>query len=321
VEGASSHAAAIATADGHSRDGTLETLRRFKAEEDPENKVQIVLRDGFWSEKDEQSQAYAERASGDYLWQVDIDEFYQPGDIEQVLRMLRDDPGISAISLRQIAFWGGFDYLVDGWYLRRGADVYHRLFKWGPGYRYVSHRPPTVHDEQGRDLRTLRWVRADELEKHGIVMYHYSLLLPKQVQEKCDYYSRVPWTERSQAQQWAEEVFLQLRRPFQVHNVYEYPSWLSHFGGTHPPQAAAMRADLETGQLPARLRPTADIERLLRAPWYGPARALVQRLEPLDRRSNGGLLRWRYRLKRLWRDPRGLGAALWQRLARRATPR
>src|SRR5512143_3284299 len=63
VEGAVQAAAGIATPDGHSTDGTLEALRRFKAEEDPEGKLQIVTRDGFWSEKDEQSQAYATRAT------------------------------------------------------------------------------------------------------------------------------------------------------------------------------------------------------------------------------------------------------------------
>ena len=34
VEGASEHAADVATEDGHSVDGTLEVLHRFKAEED-----------------------------------------------------------------------------------------------------------------------------------------------------------------------------------------------------------------------------------------------------------------------------------------------
>jgi len=43
-------------------------------------------RDGFWpGEKDEQSRAYAERATGDWLWQVDVDEFYHPTDIERVM--------------------------------------------------------------------------------------------------------------------------------------------------------------------------------------------------------------------------------------------
>ena len=40
VEGAAPGAAAIATPDGHSRDGTLHTLRLFREKEDPE-----ILRD------------------------------------------------------------------------------------------------------------------------------------------------------------------------------------------------------------------------------------------------------------------------------------
>ena len=88
VEGGHEDTRAVTTPDGHSLDGTLEALRRFKAEEDPLDKVEIVTRDGFWPKTDEfgnhrtpQSRAYAERATGDYLWQVDIDEFYLPSDM------------------------------------------------------------------------------------------------------------------------------------------------------------------------------------------------------------------------------------------------
>jgi len=104
VEGAAPAAAKVATLDGHSTDGTLEILYRFKAEEDPQDKVQIITREGFWSEKDEQSQAYAKRATGDYLWQVDIDEFYDPRDMQTILGMLRDDSEITAVSFEQVTF-------------------------------------------------------------------------------------------------------------------------------------------------------------------------------------------------------------------------
>ena len=57
VEGAAPGARNIATPDGHSRDGTLEVLKSFKRDEDPEDKLVLVTRDGFWSEKDEMSQA------------------------------------------------------------------------------------------------------------------------------------------------------------------------------------------------------------------------------------------------------------------------
>ena len=87
VEGAVPAAARIATPDGHSTDSTLKTLWEFKLQEDPLDKLTIITAededypDGFWpGEKHEQSQAYASRATGDYLWQVDIDEFYKPED-------------------------------------------------------------------------------------------------------------------------------------------------------------------------------------------------------------------------------------------------
>ena len=291
VEGACESAARLATPDGHSTDGTLETLERFKAEEDSLGKVQIVRRRGFWSEKNEQSQAYADRATGDYLWQVDIDEFYQPKDLLVVLGMLRDDPGITAVSFEQITFWGGFDYITDGWYLRRGANLYHRLFKWGPGYRYTTHRPPTVNDPSGRDLRGVKWIPGRELSRRGILLHHYSLVFPGQVMEKCEYYNRAPWANRKGARAWAEDNFLRLGDPFRVHNVYDYPSWLRRFRGTHPTQIQVMRHDIEEGRIQVAMRASDDVERLLRSPRYWLGRAALRWLDYPDR--------WR---RSLWRS-------------------
>ena len=77
VEGGSEKARHICP-EGRSNDGTLESLSYMKDFEDPEDKITIVTKEGYWEGKDEQSQAYADRATGDYLWQVDIDEFYKP---------------------------------------------------------------------------------------------------------------------------------------------------------------------------------------------------------------------------------------------------
>ncbi len=283
VEGAVPGAASIADEKGHSTDGTLETLIRFKEEEDPEDKLIIVTAedegypDGFWpGEKDEQSQAYAKRATGEYLWQVDIDEFYKPEDMETLLKMLKEDPSITAVSFPMLTFWGSPDYIADGWYLRRGARIYHRVFKWGPGYRYVTHRPPTVHDPDGRDLRSIKWIKGKDLEKKGIYLYHYSLLFPRQVLDKCTYYLHADWAKRHRAISWARECFLSLKNPFRVHNVYDYPSWLERFEGTHPPQVMAMMKDIKEGRLKIEMRPTQDIENLLQSSSYAAKRTLLR---------------------------------------------
>lgn len=293
VEGAAPAAAGIATAGGHSRDGTLKSLKEFKAHEDPEDKLLIVTAEdeghpnGFWpGEKHEQSQAYARRATGDYLWQVDVDEFYQPRDMQTVMEMLRSDPAITAVSFKTITFWGGFDYLTDGWYLRRGADVFHRLFQWRPGHRYTTHRPPTVADANGGDLRNIRWVDGEALMKRGIRMYHYSLLFPRQVMEKSEYYGRAEWIPLNEFQQWARDCFFQLGNPWRVHNVYNSPSWLARFTGEHPPQIRALQADIQAGKVAVELRQTADVERVLSSPKYWLGRCGLKFLDQWDRAFN-----------------------------------
>ena len=277
VEGASPGAAGIATADGHSSDGTLAALREFKAQEDPDDKVILVTAedeghdDGFWpGEKDEQSRAYAGRATGDYLWQVDIDEFYRDRDMLVVLDTLERDERITAMSFRMLTFWGDPGYVVDGWQLRRGKDHYHRLFKWRPGYRYVSHRPPTVCDQDGVDLRDQVWLDVPATSALGVRLFHYSLLLPKQVREKGEYYKHATHSRSVSADwdAWMRQSFLTTEKPFRVHNLRAHPSWLLRYHGDHPEQVRSMMSDIRAGRVSAGLRQNDDVERLLRSWWY-----------------------------------------------------
>jgi hypothetical protein len=306
VEGAVAKASAIATPDGHSTDTTLETLHRFKAEDDPDDKLIIITREGFWDEKDAMSQAYAQRATGNYLWQVDADEFYLPDDMQCIITMLKDDPTITQVSFTQYSFWGSIDYISDGWYMQRGGGIFHRLFKWGEGYTYITHRPPTVHDNQERDMRILNWIDGTMSAAQGIYLYHYSLVFPRQVYEKSNYYQNVDWWQFSKMQQWAEDNFTDLQHPFRVHNEYEYPSWLERFTGKHPPQIQALWDDVQSGRLAIEIRDNADVEALLKNPLYIIARFIIKHsnslaifLQPYRRFMNKQQLRVRSGIRRL----------------------
>lgn len=268
VEGAVPGARELATEDGHSIDGTLNVLQSFKEDEDLENKLVIVTKDGFWSEKHEMSQAYAARATGDYLWQVDGDEFYLPEDMANIMQLLADDPSITQISVPMITFWGAPHIATDSWYLMRHQE-YHRVFKWGLGYKYVSHRPVMIVDDIGNDLRRQKWLRASQMKQRGIYMYHYSLLLPIQVKNKSTYYRHALWSRRDSAEDWAENVFMQLEKPFRVHNLYKYPSWLFPYKGMQPPQIRQMWADLNADLFPEiALRDNSDSEVLVASQIY-----------------------------------------------------
>lgn len=288
VEGACHGAAGAATADGHSRDNTLKTLRVFQATEDPDDKIEVVTAedegrpDGFWIEKDQMSQAYAKRATGNYLWQVDADEFYLPQDMDSIVSMIENGPGITHVSFPMKTFSGSPAYLVDGFYLRTNAKAIRRLFSWSPSYRYVTHRPPTVVDDLGRDLRQLCPVSAKSLSARGIFMYHYEQLFPKQVREKCIYYSSVDWSkELERANIWTQDCYNSLSRPFRVHMVYRHLSWIERFDRPVPPLVLQMVEAVRRGQHPGvDLRRSEDIEELLRSRTYVLGRSLLKACSP-----------------------------------------
>lgn len=266
VEGACPSAVAVATSDGHSTDGTLETLYEFKRNEDPDDKVIIVTAkdegqlDGFWLEKDQMSKAYAKRATGNYLWQVDSDEFYHEEQIARLKEILVQERP-DAVSFPMLTFWGSIQYLTDSFYLiRDNAREYHRLFAWGPGYSYATHFPPTVLDESGIDGRHKKWLRAAQLEKRGIFLYHYSLLFPHQVYNKVSYYKA---RERNAIDTWEDVVYRRLEKPFRAHNVYQHIGWLERFTGEHPKLVITMMSDVEAGKFNIETRDCADVEKLL----------------------------------------------------------
>lgn len=301
VEGGHEDAKSVCTSDGHSTDTTLETLYNFKKEEDTENKLTIVTRNGFWAKKDEfgrcrtaQSQAYSEIATGKYLWQIDIDEFYKEDDMISIIKMLNNDPSITAISFKQKSFWGDIDYLCGSYALIRNKGGWNRIFKWDAGYKYITHEPPTVWDEKGLDLHQMNWVSGERMKKKNIYMYHYSLLFPWQVEQKLKVYQDEKPEYYSNIIEWAQNNYFRLGNPFRVHNLYNIPSWLEKFKGTHPEQVICMMRDIKEGKVNAELRRTDDIEQLLKSKIYRLNVVLLKIGNPLEQ-----LLTQLYRVKNI----------------------
>ena len=278
VEGACRTAASIATPDGHSKDGTLEILKEFKSNEDPENKITIVTaaeegyKDGFWPEKDEMCAAFAKRITGNYLWCVDHDEFYRKEDMEKTIKLLNGD--YDELSFEALIYFGCSEYIIDGGIPQWDKELI-RLFKWEKGYTFTSHRPPTVLDRTGLDLRRKRWLKARDLRKLGVFIYHYSLLFPKQAYEKVSYYKMPDPAKRKagggfrpRVELWYRDVYKTLRHPYHVFQDYDPICWLRRFRGSHPEQFMLMMNDIKTGVIDVELRKCNDIENILRSPLY-----------------------------------------------------
>jgi len=282
VEGAYWAAKAHATADGHSTDNTLEVLQRFQAEQDPRDVVKVITRDGFWDDLTAQSQAYAEQATGDYLWQVDVDEFYPPKTMQGVVDLLADDPSITMMTFKAVNFMYDIAYrVVSGRDFQRDYIEYRRLFKFGPGYQYVSHEPPTVHDADGRDVETVNALDKNATARRGWLMHHYWALFESKVRMKAEAYAKRDWEGVSEAMPSWLANWQNLSNPFRLQSDYRYAAWLERFGGVHPPEILRLRNDLASSRVGGSLRNGAAVERLLGLRRYRFKRFFVRLWERL----------------------------------------
>jgi hypothetical protein len=197
--------------------------------------------------------------------------------------LLELQPEITAVSFPYKEFFGGFDYLLNGKWHLFDYPLVHRLFRWGPGYSYQGHRPATVIDSSGRNLRNLLWVSNPRNGKQPIYMYHYAYTLPKQARQKVNYYATVDWTEAfRENQRWYDQSYLALRNPlFLGERGFPILQWLERFTGDHPPQVETLQQQLTSGELPYKVRSNEDIERLLKTSWYWFLTRLLRMLMPI----------------------------------------
>ncbi len=233
IEGPDHNARSMAGPNGGSRDRTMDILTSFP---DPSGKLKIVR--GHWKNKDEQCNRFIAEATGDYIWQVDDDEVYKANDLRQVERLLLEDPEITAVSFYWQNFFKGFDrvMIADPPY-----EVW-RLFRLRPGYRFSTHRPPTVVDPgTGAVMNLVKPLRGQALAERGLYIYHYSYVYDQQVRDKIAYHARyrlwetgagvppppqwlrkVPLGEQQWRRLWMQPLLTPLRRRFDREFHYDY---------------------------------------------------------------------------------------------------
>lgn len=164
-------------------DKTNDILHGFP---DPEGKITIVH--GQFEEKDEECRAYMPymRDDIDYIWNLDSDEIYKPEDIEKIIKLLETEH-YTSVGVRSCSFYGGLDHYIGGFELN--TDNFLRIFKVYPGSTWKTHRPPTIIAPEGVKTLPQKHLDSDTLWRvHGVQMYHYSYVFPRQVKEKIAYY-------------------------------------------------------------------------------------------------------------------------------------
>jgi len=166
-----------------STDMTNDILSNFA---DPDKKIRILH--SQYEEKDQQfSAAIAMMTSSpDYLLQVDSDEVWTQESIMNLKTMLKDKRPIS-VGIHSNTFVGGFERVISGF--EEKTDNFLRVFRWGDGCKFITHRPPTIEYENGGRTRGRTHIDSDEArDMYQISMCHYSYVWPSQVKNKIDYY-------------------------------------------------------------------------------------------------------------------------------------
>jgi hypothetical protein len=186
-----------ATETGRSTDGTVSFLQDYP---DPEHKIKIFTKDGFWDGKLEMCNKIAENATGDWIYQVDYDEVIPQQDLIRIFSLLKSEPHVERVDFYARQFFGDWTHCVEpvpGPWINQFE--WRRIFKHSPGSEWLSHTPPTYCDASGKIMglrhdeslfapQTL-WDRDFTKYTLGVELFHYSMVTRAQAAFKQKYYA------------------------------------------------------------------------------------------------------------------------------------
>ena len=169
------------TNNGRSTDGTIDYLYNLQKKY---SKIKIIIGEGFWNGKTDMCNAYASISNGDYIWQLDSDEFYTKEDQFKILKILSEKKP-DAVHFYANHFFGGFDSCIDERCNSWGNDIpWMRIFRNIPGKsKWISHEPPNYLCD-GLFCNKGNVITRDDTLKNGIKMFHYSCVIENQIKFK-----------------------------------------------------------------------------------------------------------------------------------------
>jgi len=150
--------------DGSSKDKTVEIIKNFP---DPQHKITLIQ--GRWKDKKEAREQYLNRATGDFLFLKDADEFYTYNDLEKLKNLLiAHGDEIEQLSIPHIIFWRDFDKkLTGGKFTNLVMERFWKLCINGERIKLKSHSEMCKAD--GSRLK---------YTDSGIYCYHYGNVKP-----------------------------------------------------------------------------------------------------------------------------------------------
>lgn len=179
---------------GRSVDGTSAYLDRLEAECPDQVTVYRKPPGEFWDGKLEMVSApLANIVEPCLLWQVDADELWTTGQIENARSMFAERPEATAAYYR-CTYFVGPDRVITSrdTYGNHTSYEWLRTWRFTPGDRWLAHEPPRLVTPNAAGGFTDRAghlaIGHDETEARGLVFQHYAYATEAQVAFKEIYY-------------------------------------------------------------------------------------------------------------------------------------
>ena len=158
------------TDDGHSTDSTVEIIRDFKDNHDPDKKVIFIQIKKPWKNLEDMKQTFLDMSvPGEWIIINDADEFYRPKDIRRLRRAIELNPYACEFVPNFLHFYRDFWHVaVPG---PEWQPQHQRVFKYERGMTYNSH--PIVTDTHGHCTYFSPHYQQRRVMLNDFWIYHY----------------------------------------------------------------------------------------------------------------------------------------------------
>ena len=185
-EGAVLNAKHMATPNGHSLDNTLEAIKSFP---DPNGKIKLITKDGFWRDKSEVLDACASQVKSSWLLRIDGDEVFKKADIEKLRRFTQKDKDTFTVYCKFIHFWKNPHTIIKGGIWDRSPHV--TLFRTDNGIHHAGYHHCFPRDNLGRDLRRHPYYHDKQKRLNNVHVYHYGYMRnAERIKEKLVFFGK-----------------------------------------------------------------------------------------------------------------------------------
>lgn len=213
----------------HSSDNTIQIIKNFP---DSEKKIKLIMKDGFWKDREDMCNTFLKGVAGDIIWQFDYDEFYFKRTHNFVRELFEKHHDLDLIVFPLKDFFGSFNYNVKGYIDIAGLSEVRRVFRYPQGAIWKNQRPPTLSSNE-KEIIPRKVIDAKYMAPRGHFIWHYSAVFRTQLLNKIKYYKKTHKSFVSK-EKFLSMVWDDFKNPFNVSGSNVGLSYLTKYEGFHP---------------------------------------------------------------------------------------